>query len=329
MSGIMAILPSADGVIEAMLMGLFDWLFGKKGPMPEPAPAPPPPIQEPVPKPRQVLMEPKTIASVGGITLTASIEVRERTSAEIAEDRAWYTKAFDWVMQEVTIDSGHRASAFDFFFEHRNRGRIAWKGWNELGIPLSWARAEASLRAGHAAQRQEDAAEIDDLTDEEALSLLKLTPLKSLAVEQGVMPKGRATKALLVAALLGLDGDARKRVREAANTVLKADSLTVEPGNREVVELLFHRINRAANRMRRSVQVMHMLYEHQGPYPYTHVEVDAFMAEDGVAPCGLKHHEVRPAAELVERLQQPLCESLECCCSFRPYSPEWEQRRKR
>lgn len=266
-------------------------------------------------------------ARVGGAALTATVGVREMTQLEVDEAHDWYTKAFDWVMRDVTISDADRRMLLSSLLPRWNNSRVDTKTLEASGIALSWPRAEAYIRNQHASAHEEALADLDGMDEEEALQGLKAAELKVLMQKHQLTTKGRATKAAMMAALLSLDSATRRAIRDGIVAQFKRQA--PDPGvatKRELVELLHRRVVRAAHRMRRAAQVCELLAG-GGVYDYTHIKVDAFMADEGRAPCGLRHGEVRPAVKLLDRVEQPLCESFDCCCGFSPHSPEREARR--
>lgn len=326
-------------------MGVLDWLFGKKSskaaspPQPPAAPAHQQPVSTLSPAERaeqiQRNADPKaesTIGTTGGITFTASVQVRDMTPAEVAEAHGWYTKAFDWVMQEVAISGAERERLLTFLLERWNDSRLKKSDVDALGIALSWPRAESHLRSQQRMDHKEQVADLDAMGAEEALRCLKAPELKALMQAHGLATKGRTTKATMIAALLELDVGTLRSIRDGLVARFKNELTDPAAVDRhELFEMLHLRIVRARYRMQRAEQLIESLSMKwpDGKPLYTHIRVNVFGHGDEVAACGLKQGAVRPAAALLDRVKQPLCESLDCRCSFSPHSPERSARRSR
>lgn len=337
-------------------MGIWQWLFGS-GTKPESKPVEEPPQQTPPAAPSVPALSPaeraaqiqrnstsafipvtgaavggapttseeSVVCSVGGITITASLQVREMTPEEIAEMHGWFAKAFDWVMMDVTISGADRQKLFDFLRENWNNSRLNKGEIEALGITLSWPRAEAYVRDKQQEIHEAQVVAFDAMGAEEALRCLKAHELKVLTQAHDVAVKGRATKAIMIAALCGLEADTLRLIRDGIVERLKRElpdpAVVVQ---RELVELLHLRIFRARYRLLRAEQIIESVNTRwiDGKPLYTHIRVNLFGHGDEVAACGLKQGDIRPSAELMELVKQPSCTSLDCRCQFSPHSPE-------
>lgn len=286
-------------------MGLWNWLFGKKKTETNT-------VEDPHPiKPAESSLT---------ITFTASCECRPMTSAQVAEAHAWYTKAFDWVLQTETLEISDedRKKLFDFLLAKWNSSRIGKAELEALHIHFSWPRGEAHIAQKKHAAMLDACESIDGLRIGEALGTLKAAELKQLMADYKLSVQGRATKAVMTEALLGLDNIAHEDIRRFIVSRLKQqEARRALVTQHEVVEMLHFRIMRASGRMRRAVQIMDRLTS-PGVLNYTHIKVFV-CGSDSVADCGLKEGDIYPADELLKRATTPSCESLDCRCSFSPY----------
>lgn len=263
---------------------------------------------------------------IESVTLTYSVEVVPLTPQQIAEGKASWTRAFDWVMQEVDVDEENSCQLLDFLLNYRNGERIKWAEFDSLQIDLEWPRAETWLLAQRQERYDEVLDEIDTMSAEDAVCSLKMADLRTLIRTYGVTIKGRRKKLEMADAMLALlTKEQRGAAGDEAKRMLRQHLLTPDVTLHDLVELLVLRISRARYRMERAPQIIGSVAHHAGLYDYTHIKAWTFgYDENEIAPCGLRDQEIRPVSEMIDVVKQPLCDALNCACTFSPFSPELE-----
>lgn len=278
-------------------MGLWDWLFGRKK------------------------AEANAVEDLHPIRpAEKSPTITSRTS-QVDSEHGWFTKAFDWVLQTETleINDEDRRKLFDFLLSKRNGSRIEKTELEALHIHLSWPRAETHIAQKKHAAMLDACESIEELRIKEALGTLKAAELKQLMADYKLSVQGRATKAVMTEALLGLDDVAHEDMRRLILSKLKQqEARQALVTQHEVVEMLRFRIVRASGRMRRGVQIIDRITSSTSVRNYTHIKV-LVCGPDSVADCGLKEGDIYPADQLLQRATTPSCKSLDCRCSFSPY----------
>lgn len=276
-------------------------------------------------RPSEILSS-RQVEVAPGFTLTVSVQVRERSQEEIDEDTRWFTAARDWVISMENITFSDREALYGLLEKTQNGGRISKTAFAESGVTIAWPRGMAKLALEQEKTKDDD---LHAYSTADVVAALKLPELRRLAKTQDVSTKGLRTKRDIALALFALDAARHDELRQNAIDLIEARTPASKPDSTmfDLFQMLALRISRAKHRMRRAEQTMETLRDSElYAYDYTHIRVDAFMAPEGVAPCGLRDEEILPAAEMLDKLNQPLCDSLDCCCSFSPHSPEKEER---